>query len=94
MVDEPRENEMMHERIRKRVGKRTEDSSTALSLGAVLGSRLLSICNALRVEHAPNYVIANAGQIADTAAAYEHDGVLLEVMTFPRNVGGHLHSIG
>src|SRR3954462_5120973 len=39
------------------------------ALGAVLGARLTAVLDTLGVEDAAKHVIANAGQIANTAAA-------------------------
>src|SRR6476660_6687747 len=48
-------------------------------LGAVLGARLPAILDALRVEHAAKDVVANARKVAYTAAADQHDAMLLKV---------------
>jgi hypothetical protein len=39
-------------------------------------------------------VVANAGEILYTAAADEHDRVLLQVVTDARDVGGDLDAVG
>jgi hypothetical protein len=40
----------------------------------------------LRIEHAAQDVVAHAGKVLHATAADQHHGVLLEVMTFTRNV--------
>lgn len=45
----------------------------AFALGAVLGSGLLPVGNALGVEHTANDVVANSGEVADAAATDQHD---------------------
>src|SRR5579883_662294 len=45
----------------------------AFALRPVLRSCLLAVGDSLRVEHAADDVIADTGQVADTAAAHEHD---------------------
>src|SRR5690242_13362409 len=64
------------------------------ALGAVLGAALAAIVDAGGVEGAANDVVANAGEVLHTAAADEHHGVLLQVVPFTRNVGGHFHPVG
>src|SRR3954447_20391205 len=64
------------------------------ALGAVFRARLAAILDALSVEHAAKHVIAHAGQVAHTAAADQHDAVLLEVVALARNVADHFALIG
>src|SRR3982750_3818308 len=64
------------------------------TLRAVLGARLLAVLDALRVEHAAKNVIANARKVAHTAAADQHDAVLLEVVAFARDVADHFALVG
>src|SRR5437879_3109905 len=45
----------------------------AFALGTILGAGLLAVRDALGVEHAADDVIAHTGQVADTAAADQHD---------------------
>src|SRR5205085_12636798 len=59
------------------------------TLGAVLGTRLLAVLDALGVEHAAKHVVANAGKVTHTAAADQHDAVLLEVVALARDVTDH-----
>src|SRR5262249_15530698 len=64
------------------------------ALGPVLGAGLLAVGHALGVEEAADDVTTHAGQIADTTAADEHDGVLLKVVALARNVGRHFDPVG
>src|SRR5205823_823441 len=72
---------------------RKSGRSLAFLLGTVLGTRLLAVGDALRIEDAADDVIADAGQIAHASAADKDDGVLLQVVPFTRNVGGHFLTI-
>src|SRR5262249_54516805 len=76
-------------RPRRRGGGGAAPSLT-LALGAVLGPRLFAVGDALGVEHAADDVVADAGQVADAAAAHQDDRVLLEVVPLAGDVGGHL----
>src|SRR3990170_1690501 len=58
-------------------------------LGAVLRTALLAVLDALRVEHAAEDVVADAGKILHAAAADEHHRVLLQVMALARDVTDH-----
>src|SRR5262249_15204433 len=69
-------------------------SLLAFLLGAVLASCLLAIGHALRIEDAANDVVADAGQVADATAAHKHDGVLLQVMPFARDISSDLDAVG
>src|SRR5205823_9088572 len=64
------------------------------SLGAVLGAALAAIADAGGVEAAANHLVTKARQVADTAAANQHDRMLLEVVTLTRNVGADFHPVG
>src|SRR5690606_38833747 len=64
------------------------------TLGAVLRTRLLAILDTLRIEHAAQDVVANAGKIADTAAADQNNRVLLKVVTFARDVADDFALVG
>src|SRR6185369_10176823 len=65
----------------------------AFLLRAVLRAGLLAVLNALAVQHTANDVVADAGEVADAAAAHEHDRVLLQVVTFARDVRGHFDPV-
>src|SRR6202790_4907583 len=62
-------------------------------LGAVLGAPLLAVFDAGGVECSANHVIAHTGKILHAAAAHEHDGVLLQVMTYTRNICSYFDTI-
>src|SRR4051794_7913376 len=62
-------------------------------LGAVLRAAALAPVNAERVERAADDVVANARQVADAAAADEHDAVFLQVVLFARDIGGHFLAV-
>src|SRR5262249_472192 len=62
--------------------------------GTVLGAGLLAVRDALGIEDAADDMVAHARQVADPAAADQHDGVLLEVVPFTGDVSGDLHAIG
>ena len=64
------------------------------ALGAVLGARLPAVLDALRVEHAAKHVIAHARKVAHTAAADQHDAVLLEVVALAGDVADHFALVG
>ena len=56
------------------------------TLGAVFRTALLAVLDTLRIEHAAKDVVANAGKVANTAAADQHDAVFLQVVAFARDV--------
>src|SRR4249919_3860212 len=64
--------------------------SALLLLGAVAAAGLLTVLHALGVERAADDLVADTGEILHPAAADEHDGVLLEVVTDARDVGRDL----
>src|SRR4029453_5136413 len=63
------------------------------SLGAVLAARFTPLFDAAGIQCAAHDVIAHAGQIFDAPAANQHDGVLLQRMSFTRNVRRDLDPI-
>src|SRR3954469_21436690 len=63
-------------------------------LGAVLAAALLAIADAGRVEGAPDDVVLDRRKVLDLAAADQHHGVLLEVVTDAGDVGRDLHLVG
>src|SRR6187551_3559603 len=64
------------------------------TLGAVLGTALLAVLDTLGVENAAKDVIADTRKVAHTAAADQHDAVLLEVVAFARDVADHFALVG
>src|ERR1700730_11325869 len=63
-------------------------------LGAVFGTALLAVLDALGVEHAAQNVIAHARQVLHPAAADHDDRMLLQIMTLARDIADHLETIG
>src|SRR4051794_17881715 len=64
------------------------------SLGAVLGTALLAVLDALGVKHAAQDVVAHARQVLDAAPADHDHRVLLQVMALARYVADHLEAVG
>src|ERR1700730_9607852 len=62
-------------------------------LGAVLRAPLLAVFNACGVECSANHVIPHAGKILHAAATHKHDGVLLQVMAYTRNVRSNFDTV-
>src|SRR3954463_4300104 len=60
--------------------------SALLLLRAVPAASLLAVLHALGVERASDDLVADTGEVLHPAAADEHDGVLLEVVTDARDV--------
>src|SRR6218665_3556433 len=56
------------------------------TLRAVLGAALLAVLDALGVENAADDVVTHTRQVLYAAATDHDDGVLLQVVTFARNV--------
>src|SRR5262249_35513976 len=61
-----------------------------LLLRAVTAACLLAVAHTLGVERAADDLVTDTRQVADTAAADQHDGVLLEGVPAPWDVGGGL----
>src|SRR3569623_1291397 len=64
------------------------------TLSAVLRTRLAAILDTLRIEHAAQDVVANAGKVAHAAATDQHHRVLLKVVAFARNVADDFAAVG
>src|SRR3954471_12227376 len=64
------------------------------TLGAVLGTALLTVLDALGIEDAAENVVAHAGQILDAAAADHDHGMFLKVVAFARDVTDDFEAIG
>src|SRR6201996_6991559 len=62
--------------------------SALLLLRAVAAASLLAGADALGLKRAADDLVADARQVTDTAAADEHDRVLLQVVPHARDVGG------
>src|SRR3712207_5497563 len=65
-----------------------------LLLHAVLGAGLLAVVDAGGVERPADDLVAHARQVLDAAAAHEHHGVLLQVVTLARDVRRDLDAAG
>src|SRR6476469_86538 len=57
------------------------------ALGAVLGTGLLAILDALQVKGAAHDVVTHTGQVLHAAAAHQDHRVFLEVVAFAADVG-------
>src|SRR5262245_39963234 len=64
------------------------------SLRPVFGASLASLLYPDRIQSPTHDMIAHARQIFDATAANQNHRVLLQVMTDPRDIGGHLDAIG
>tara|TARA_B100001059_G_scaffold12583_2_gene10098 strand:- start:305 stop:661 length:357 start_codon:yes stop_codon:yes gene_type:complete len=64
------------------------------ALDAVLRTTLLAVIDSERIERTTDDVIPNTWKVTDTPATDENNGVLLEVVTFTTDVGGHFLAIG
>src|SRR4029079_10280537 len=64
------------------------------TLGAVFGARLPAVFDPLGVEHAAKHVVADARKVAHTAAADQHDAVLLQVVALAGDVADHFALVG
>ena len=64
-------------------------SEHGVLFGAVTTARLLASLDAGRVARAADNLVTNAREVANTTAANEYDGVLLQFVTFARNVDGN-----
>src|ERR1700744_3379379 len=64
------------------------------TLGAVERAALLAILDALGIQHAADDVIAHARQVLHAAAADQDHRVLLQIVTFARNVGQRFEAVG
>src|SRR5262245_37826434 len=62
-------------------------------LRAVPAAGLFTIGNPQRIANAANDLIAHTRQIADTAAAHQHDRVLLQVVPFTRDIDRDLAAV-
>ena len=70
------------------------DSGLLGSLRSIPRPRLAALIDAEGIEDAADDLVADAGEVADTAAADEHNGVLLQVMAFTGDIGGQFLAVG
>jgi len=90
------EQPIRRRRGRRFVGARPRHRVIRLPPGllrTVLRPALAAVFHAGRVERASDDVILHARQILHTATANQHDGVLLQVMSFSGDVSRHLVSV-
>src|SRR6202020_954375 len=64
--------------------------SALLLLRAVAAASLLAVADTLGVQRTADDLVADTRQVTDTAAANEHDRVLLQVVSHARDVSGDL----
>src|ERR1700691_5171633 len=64
------------------------------TLGAILRTALFAVGHADAIKRAADYVIANPWKILHTAAADEHDRVLLQVVADAGDIGGDFNPVG
>src|SRR5262245_45984945 len=69
-------------------------SGSLLGFGAVAATGLLAVLHPGGVEGAADDLVAHPRQVADPAAADQHDRMLLEVVSLTGDVGGHLDPAG
>src|SRR4051794_39124908 len=75
-------------------GSAIQPTGLLRTLCAVLGTRLLAILHTLRIEHAAQDVVTNAGKVADAAAADQDHRVLLKIVALARNVADDFALVG
>lgn len=63
------------------------------ALDAVFGPRTTTLLHASGVESASDNVVSYTRQILHAATTNENDGMLLEIMTFVRNIGDDLAAV-
>src|SRR5262245_13457155 len=68
--------------------------SALLLLRAVATARLLTVADALSVQGTANDLVADAGEVLHPTATYEHDRVLLQVVTDAGDIRGDLDLAG
>ena len=61
---------------------------------SVAAAGLFTVGDAQGIEHAADDLVANTGQVADTAAADEHDRVFLQVVALTRDIRGDFLTVG
>src|SRR4051794_41096419 len=63
-------------------------------LCSILGAASLAVLYTLGIQRSTNDVVAHAGEVLYAAPADQHYRVLLQVVTFAGNIGGHFHAVG
>src|SRR5277367_4857750 len=72
----------------------TSDAKSLGSLRAVFRTALLAVLDPLRVEHAAQNVIADAGQVLDPATANHHHRMFLEIVALAGDIADDLEAVG
>jgi hypothetical protein len=62
--------------------------------GPVLAASLAASLDSFCVQSAADHVVPDSGQVLYPAPPDQYDGVLLQVVAFPANIGGYFDSIG
>ena len=62
-------------------------------LAAIFRTALPTIFDAQGVERSPDNMVANTGQVLHSTATHEHNRVLLQCVSFSRNIGSDLDLI-
>src|SRR5215210_2576036 len=66
----------------------------ASGLRPILRATLLAVANTTGIERTTDHMVPHAGQILHTAAANQDDRVLLQIVTFARDVRRDFHLVG
>src|SRR5208337_2470172 len=61
--------------------------------GTVLGTALLAIGNSQRIESSSNDMVPDTWKVLYTATANEHNGVLLQIVPDPRDIGCNFNTV-
>jgi hypothetical protein len=69
-------------------------SPTLGPLRTILGTALLASADTGRIERSPHHVIAHPGKVLHAASADQHNRVLLQIVSYPRNISGYFNSVG
>src|SRR3569833_3415051 len=64
------------------------------TLGAVLGTRLLTVLVALRIQRTAHQVITHTRLVFYTATTDQHDTVLLQVVALAADIRNHFETVG
>jgi hypothetical protein len=63
------------------------------ALGAIAGAGLGALLDGSAVEGTTDDLVADTGEVLDTAATEQNHGVLLEVVALTRDVSGDFHAV-
>jgi len=79
--------------ISRQNSRRGDQGSGLRALRPVLGPSLLTAIDAGSVESAANDVITDPRKILHATAANQNDGMLLQIVTNPRDIRCHFHTV-